>query len=67
MKVVTSVTFFEDSVGTRLSITYSEVDDTTGEIIADNKRINRVLSDATAKTHAAGLKAYAQTIVDAIE
>ena len=46
-KSVTSVTIFQDAVGTRLSATYSEVDDNAGIIIADNKRINRIVTDAT--------------------
>ena len=48
MKKVTSVTFWNDAVGKRLSITYSEIDDTTGKIIRDNYRIDRVLVDKTA-------------------
>ena len=64
MKVVTSVTIFDDSVGTRISFTYSSVNDTTGEIVADNQRVSRVLADNTAKNYASALKAYAQTIAD---
>ena len=66
-KSVTSVTIFQDAVGTRLSATYSEVDDNAGIIIADNKRINRIVTDATMKKHAQAMLADAQAFVDAIE
>lgn len=67
MKIVTSVTVFNDAVGMRMSITYSEIDETTGKIIADNKRIDRVITDSSAKSKATGLMNYAQTFVDALE
>jgi len=67
MKVVTSTTVFQDSVGMRMSITYSEVNDQTGKIIADNKRENRVLTDKTAKSHANSLLSYAQDYIDSLE
>ena len=67
MKIVTSVTVFNDAVGKRMSITYSEVDDETGKIISDNKRIDRVITDASARQTADALTAYAQTFVDAQE
>ena len=64
MKIVTSVTVFNDAVGKRMSITYSEVDDETGKIISDNKRIDRVITDASARQTADTLTAYAQAFVD---
>ena len=66
MKVVTSVTIWNDAVGKRISITYSEIDE-TGKIIADNKRIDRIITDASARKLAEDLQAYAQTFVDSIE
>lgn len=65
MKVATSVTVFNDSVGKRMSVTYSEIDDTTGKIISDNKRIDRVVTDKDAKSTIDGLMDYAQEFVDA--
>ena len=65
MKVVTSVTVFNDAVGTRMSVTYSEVDETTGKVISDNKRIDRVITDKAAKDEAAALTEYAQAFIDA--
>ena len=46
MKTITSATVFMDAVGMRLSATYSEIDEATGKIIADNKRFDRVITDA---------------------
>lgn len=64
MRVVTSVTVFNDAVGQRMSFTYSEIDESTGRIIADNRRENRVITDADAKAHAVALNAFAQTFLD---
>ena len=66
MKIVTSVTVWNDAVGKRISITYSEIDE-TGKIVADNKRIDRIITDTSAKQIADDLQAYAQTFIDSIE
>lgn len=67
MKLVTSVTVFNDAVGMRMSITYSEIDETAGKVISDNNRIDRVVTDKDARAHANALEEYAQTFVDAEE
>lgn len=59
MKIITSVTVFNDAVGMRMSATYSEVDDDTGRIISDNKRFDRVITDASAKANAQAMLEYA--------
>lgn len=59
MKIITSATVFNDAVGVRLSATYSEIDDTTGRIISDNQRFDRVVTDQAAKATAAALLEYA--------
>lgn len=59
MKIVTSATVFNDAVGTRLSATYSEIDDQTGRVVSDNQRFDRVITDDSAKSAAAALLAYA--------
>lgn len=64
MKVVTSITAWNDSVGKRVSITYSEVDE-TGKIISDNGRIDKVVVDKDAKNTIDDLLEFAQTIIDA--
>ena len=69
MKIVTSIGLFNDAVGKRMSITYSEVDDTTGQVVSDNKRIDRVITKAHPDILAdiADVEAFAQEFVDAEE
>lgn len=66
MKTVTSVTVWNDAVGSRVSITYSEVDADTGRVTSDNNRIDRVILDSDAKTAMASLFSYAQKSVDSL-
>lgn len=66
MKTVTSITVWNDAVGKRISVTYSEVDDETGKILSDNNRIDRVVTDTTAKGAITSLSNYAQSFVDSI-
>ena len=63
MKLVAGVTVFQDLVGTRMSINYSEVDD-QGTVIADNKRIDRIITDTEMKASATALMQGAQSILD---
>lgn len=67
IKTVTSVTVFNDAVGKRMSITYSEIDDSTGKVISDNKRIDRVVTDNEMKRTINSIEDYAQAFVDALE
>lgn len=64
MRVVTSVTIFNDAVGMRMSVTYSDVDENTGRILLDNSRIDRVVTDQDVKTTANSLLEQAQTFVE---
>ena len=64
MKIVTSIGLFNDAVGKRMSVTYSEVNDETGQIISDNKRIDRVVTDKDAIAHANALAEYAQGFIE---
>ena len=64
IKVVTSVTTWNDAVGTRMSITYSEIDETTGKIISDNKRTDRIITAQDTKQAIAGLFTVAQGFID---
>lgn len=66
MKTVTSMTFFNDAVGTRLSASYSEIDESTGKIISDNNRVDRVITDKTAKQHISALEEMVQEFIDSI-
>lgn len=67
IKIVTSIGLFNDAVGKRMTITYSEVDDETGQIISDNKRLDRVVTDSAAVKHANAIAEYAQQFVDSVE
>ena len=67
MNVVTSMAIFNDAIGMRISITYSEIDESTGKVISDNKRIDRVITASEVKNLANELMDYAQEFVDAVE
>lgn len=67
MKVATSATVFSDSVGTRLSVTYSVVDEQTGKIVEDNHRVNKVITDADGKALAQQMLQYAQNYIETLE
>ena len=64
-KIVTSVTLYNDAVGKRISMTYSEVDE-SGTIISDNKRVDRIVTDQSIVTKANEIAAFAQSIIDSI-
>jgi len=64
MKIATSVTVWNDSVGKRMSITYTEIDDETGKIISDNKRFDRVITDSDVKQTADAIIEQAQIYVN---
>lgn len=67
MRTVTSVTVFNDAVGKRMSASYSEIDESTGRVISDNNRVDRVVTDRDMKTLIGQLEDYAQTFVDSAE
>lgn len=64
MKIVTSATVFRDALGTRLSYTFSEVDEETGKIISDNNRANRMITDSDAQNAAEAVLAYANASLE---
>ena len=63
MKIVTSITTWNDAVGKRVSITYSEIDE-QGNIVSDNNRIDRVVTDSSVKSIIDDLMDYAQSVVE---
>lgn len=67
MKLVTSVTVWNDAVGKRISVTYSEIDETTGKVTADNKRVDRVVTDKEQKAKLDEALDIAQEFVDKLE
>lgn len=66
MKIVTSYTIWNDAVGKRMSITYSELDQETGRIISDSNRIDRVITDSTIISEANDILNYATNYVNNI-
>lgn len=64
MRICTSATVFQDALGVRLSVTFSEIDE-QGKVISDNKRANRILT--TQKAVAQQLLTIAQEFVDGLE
>lgn len=64
MKIVTSATVFRDALGMRMSYTFSEVDETTGKIISDNNRANRMITDADAQNAAEAVLDYANASLE---
>lgn len=67
MRLVTSVTVWNDAVGKRISVTYSEIDETTGKVTADNKRVDRVVTDKEQKAKLDEALDIAQEFVDKLE
>lgn len=63
MKKVTSMTILTTAEGKRLSLTYSEIDE-SGNIIEENKRVNKVLVNRSALDCVSELEGFAQGIVD---
>ena len=59
MKIITSVTVFNDAVGMRMSATYSEIDEKTGKVVSDNNRFDRVITDDEMKAHGNAMMAFA--------
>ncbi len=66
MKTVTSITVFNDAVGRRMSLTYSEIDETTGQVISDNNRVDRVITASEIKALINELEEYAQSFIDEV-
>ena len=64
MKTATSVTVWNDAVGKRMSITYSEVDETTGKVISDNNREDKVITVKAEKDLIESLLELAQSKID---
>ena len=64
MKVATSATVWNDAVGKRMSIGYSEVDESTGKIISDNNREDKVITDKETKALIENLLEVAQSLIE---
>lgn len=64
MKALTSLTFFNDAVGMRMSVSYSEVNDATGQVISDNNRKDRVIMDSSTIAQINALKTMAEAFIN---
>ena len=64
MKKVTSATIFNDAVGTRISFTYAEIDEKSGEITRDNIRLDKIITEKDILSDAGALLDYCQEYVD---
>lgn len=64
MKTATSVTVWNDAVGKRMSITYSEIDEATGKIISDNNREDKVITVKAEKDLVESLLELAQSKIE---
>lgn len=64
IKTATSVTVWNDAVGKRMSITYSEIDETTGKVISDNNREDKVIVAKAEKDLVEELLELAQTKIE---
>lgn len=62
MKRVTSIGIFDDAVGKRISITFSEIDN-EGKIIKENERVDRVITDDNVLHNCNALTEYAKTLI----
>lgn len=63
MNKVTSITAHKTAEGTRVSITYSVIDE-YGRITEDNKRVNRVVVDPQIQSHIDSMNQFAQEIIE---
>ena len=64
MKTATSVTVWNDAVGKRMSITYSEIDESTGKVISDNNREDKVITVKSEKDLVESLLELAQSKIE---
>lgn len=63
MKVITSVTTHVTAEGTRISFTYSEIND-NGDIVKSNERVTKIITDPDMKDHVTALNDYALTLLE---
>lgn len=63
MKVITSVTTHVTAEGTRISFTYSEVNE-NGDIVTSNERVTKIITDKKMKDHVTALNDYALSLLE---
>jgi hypothetical protein len=63
MKVITSVTTHVTAEGTRISFTYSDVNE-NGDIVTSNERVTKIITDKKMKDHVTALNDYALSLLE---
>ena len=63
MKIVTAITFWNDAMGKRMSVAVSEVN-AAGQIIRDNVRLDRIVTDPKLLKHLDAITEAAKTMVE---
>lgn len=63
MKVITSVTTHVTAEGTRISFTYSEIND-NGDIVKSNERVTKIVTDDKMLKHVSALNDYALSLLE---
>ena len=63
MRVITSVTTHVTAEGTRISFTYSEINN-KGDIVTSNERVTKLITDESMKNHVAALNEYALSLLE---
>lgn len=63
MKNLKSITITTDGSAKRMSITFDVIDD-NGKVIGPNKRLNRVIADATALKTVASIEKIAASLME---
>lgn len=63
MNVITSVTTHVTAEGTRISFTYSEINE-NGDIVKSNERVTKIITDNEMKDHVTALNDYALSLLE---
>lgn len=66
MRIVTSVSLFKTAAGQRMSITYSEINE-SGDITKENAKVSKIIVSEDVLSKIDTVMNEAQIIVDAIE
>lgn len=66
IKKVAGITIFNTGEGTRISMAYTEIDE-TGKILRDNQRVDRLVIDEAMLSVCKELTGYAQNLINTLE
>ena len=65
IKKITSTTILTTGEGKRISITYSEIDE-TGNLVSENNRLNRIIVDDEILEMVEKLESFAKGIIETV-